>query len=458
MHPDRKNNPGTSQTAYAPIRDVANIPRFRKTALGILVAASLQFPEMNCAAAAVLQEQAAGLGRFSTARAHDPVQNIHSWGRCPRTPGIAGAAMSDASQSNLVSAETDRDLPRHVRNGFMRYRNFQPLTQGGEAVLRTCQDENLGRTVVMKTLQPQFQNLETYRKRFLREARVTAQIPHPCTIPVYELSRDSEGNAYFTMKRLQGRDLSEILDQISEGDEETIRQFPLPTLINALIHCAQCLAYAHQHGVVHRDMKPANIMIGRYGEVMVMDWGLAKVDNMSDNDEVGQLLRSGQQTIPGRLTGRGDVQGTPYYMSPEQAVETGDVDERTDIYNMGIILFEVLTSQSFMSGRNFKEIKRRLLEDPVTSPISAAPNKGISPEFNAVCVKALQREPKNRYQNMTELENDLRAALLGQTVSVYHEPAWVRAVRFRQDRILSFAAIFWLFIGFLAGLLLQQLP
>ena len=97
---------------------------------------------------------------------------------------------------NIELSETDRDLPKHVKNGFMRYRDFAPLTQGGEAILRTCVDENLGRVVVMKTLQPQFQNLETYQKRFLREARVTAQIPHPATIPVYELSRDADGNAY----------------------------------------------------------------------------------------------------------------------------------------------------------------------------------------------------------------------------------------------------------------------
>ncbi|MFM7920444.1 MAG: serine/threonine protein kinase, partial [Planctomycetaceae bacterium] len=145
---------------------------------------------------------------------------------------------------NINMADTDRDLPKHVKNGFMRYRDFQPLTQGGEAILRTCVDENLGRTVVMKTLQPQFQNLETYQKRFLREARVTAQIPHPCTIPVYELSRDSEGNAYFTMKKLRGRDLSDILDRIAENDAATIQKYPIPQLLQVLVQCAQCLSFA----------------------------------------------------------------------------------------------------------------------------------------------------------------------------------------------------------------------
>ena len=348
---------------------------------------------------------------------------------------------------NIIQSETDKDLPRHVKNGFMRYRDFQPLTQGGEAILRTCIDENLGRTVVIKTLQPQFQNLETYQKRFLREARVTAQIPHPATVPVYELSRDSDSNAYFTMKKLCGRDLSDVLDRIAEGDKATIEKYPPAVLINVLIHCSQCLAFAHNQGVVHRDMKPANIMIGDYGEIMVLDWGLAKVRDMADNEDVSRLIRSGQQSIPGRLTGRGDVQGTPFYMSPEQAVETGDVDERTDIYNMGIILFEVLTNESYMSGKSFKEIKRKLMEDPAREPVTVAPKKTISRELNAVCVKALQRKPADRYQQMEEFVVDLRAALLGNTVSVYQAPALARLLKLRSDKVFSAASLLWMLAG-----------
>jgi len=348
---------------------------------------------------------------------------------------------------NIALSETDRDLPKHVKNGFMRYRDFQPLTQGGEAILRTCVDENLGRIVVMKTLQPQFQNLETYQKRFLREARVTAQIPHPATIPVYELSRDADGNAYFTMKKLGGRDMSDILDQLSAGQQLTIDQYPLNTLLNAFITACQCLAFAHDHGVVHRDMKPANIMIGDYGEVMVLDWGLAKVWDMEDDDDVNQLIRSGKQVMSGRLTGRGDVQGTPFYMSPEQAVETGDVDGRSDIYSMGIILFEVLTGESYMSGKNFKEIKRKLLEEPARQPIRVAPKKKISPELNAICLKALQRQAVDRYQNLSLLIEDLRAAMAGNPVSVYQEPLLTKVLKWRNRKIFSVASIVWMLAG-----------
>ncbi|MEZ6123431.1 MAG: serine/threonine-protein kinase [Planctomycetaceae bacterium] len=357
----------------------------------------------------------------------------------------------------ITLAETDSDLPRHVRNGFMRYRDFRPLTQGGEAMLQTCYDENLGRTVVMKTLLPQLANLEVYRKRFLREARVTAQIPHPVTVPVYEISRDAEGNVYFTMKKLGGRDLSHVLDAIAAGDEDMKKRFPLDQLINILIHVGQCLAFAHNVGVVHRDLKPSNIMVGDYGEITLLDWGLAKVWDMADNDEIESLVRSGQQKVAGRLTGRGDVQGTPFYMSPEQARETADVDERTDIYNMGIILFEILTGRSFMEGTNFREIKKKILEGPVISPADVMPAGSVPPELNAICLKALLKDPKDRYQTMDVMVDDLRNYLLGRSVSVYRTPPLIRLLRNRSQRIFDPAAVFWMLVGGAACVTLQLL-
>lgn len=355
----------------------------------------------------------------------------------------------------ITLSETDRDLARHVKNGFMRYRDFKPLTQGGEATLQTCYDENLGRTVVMKTLLPQLANLEVYRRRFLREARVTAQIPHPATVPVYEISRDREGNVYFTMKKLGGRDLCDILDHIAEGDKETEERYPLDQLLSVLIRIGQCLAYAHSMGVVHRDLKPSNIMVGDYGEVTLLDWGLAKVWDMQEDDAIEQLMRSGQKEIPGRLTGRGDVQGTPFYMSPEQARETGDVDGRTDIYNMGIILSEILTNQSFMSGRNFREIKRKILEDPVRSPADVLPRGRVDPELNAICLKALLKNPDDRYSSMEQLTSDLRAWLLGQPVSVCQTSPLVRLLRKSNRKTFGISAVFWLCMGIILCLFVQ---
>ncbi|MEZ6062864.1 MAG: serine/threonine-protein kinase [Planctomycetaceae bacterium] len=346
----------------------------------------------------------------------------------------------------ITLQESDKDLPKHVQNGFMRYSNFKPLTQGGEAILQTCRDENLGRTVVMKTLLPQLQNLETYQKRFLREARVTALIPHPATVPVYELSRDREGNAYFTMKKLSGRDLCDILDAIAENHSQSQTEFPLSRMLEILIQVGNCLAYAHSLGVVHRDLKPSNVMVGEYGDITLLDWGLAKVWDMDDNDEVEQLARSGRQQISGRLTGKGDVQGTPFYMSPEQARETGDVDERTDIYNMGILLFEVLTGDSYMSGRNFKEIKRKILEDPVREPKSVAKHP-VPPELNAVCVKALQKNPADRYPTMLAMVDDFKAFLQNEPVSVYRAPLPTRLLKPASQRAFTSNSAIWLLTG-----------
>jgi eukaryotic-like serine/threonine-protein kinase len=333
----------------------------------------------------------------------------------------------------------------------MRYDKFEPLTQGGEALLRTCYDENLGRTVVMKTLLPQLANLEVYRKRFLREARVTAQISHPVTVPVYEISRDRDSNVYFTMKKLGGCDLSDILDRIAAGDAATTEKFPLDQLLSVLIRVGQCLAFAHDAGVVHRDLKPANIMVGDYGDVTLLDWGLAKVLDMDDNDEIEQLARSGQKEMSGRLTGRGDVQGTPFYMSPEQARETANVDHRTDIYNMGILLFEILTNQSFMSGRNFKEIKRKILEDPVRGPAAAAPGNGISPELNSICVKALLKNPDDRYPDMGTFVQDLRNHLLGKSTSVFQQSPLARLLHSSSRKTFNISSAFWLAVGVALG-------
>ncbi len=358
---------------------------------------------------------------------------------------------------NITIQDTDADLSRHVKNGYMRYKDFKPLTQGGEATLQTCLDENLGRTVVMKTLLPQLQNLEVYQKRFLREARVTALISHPATVPVYELSRNAEGNAYFTMKKLSGRDLCEVLDKIAEGDQQIQAEFPLDALLNVLVHVGQCLAFAHQQGIVHRDVKPANIMVGDFGDIMLLDWGLAKVWDMEEDDAIEQLARSGQQKIRGRLTGPGDVQGTPFYMSPEQARETSDVDHRTDIYNMGIILFEILTGKSYMSGRNFREIKRKILEDPIQIPKEHAARGTVSPELNAICIKALQKVPADRYSTMSDFVDEIQAVLRGRPVSVYQPPIHQKLLRWRREKLISGTSVIWFVLGIVGSVVVQKM-
>ena len=172
-------------------------------------------------------------------------------------------------------ADTDQKFALHWKSGSLKYTNFKPMVEGGTAKLFSCFDENLRRTVVYKTLHDHLRDDEIETQRFLREARVTANIAHPGTVPLYELGRDRNGSLFFTMKRVNGRDLRSIIEALKNGDERTAIAFPLSAQVDILISVCQTVAYAHRHGVIHRDLKPANILVGGFGEALVIDWGLA---------------------------------------------------------------------------------------------------------------------------------------------------------------------------------------
>ena len=187
--------------------------------------------------------------------------------------------------TQIALAETDKDMPRSWRSGSLKYSDFKPMAKGGTATIETCVDGNLQRQVAFKKLHPDLASSAIETKRFLREARVTANIAHPGTVPVYELGRDRQGALFFTMKCLHGRDLREIIHDLRHKVPEVEDSFPLPRLVDILIQVCQTVAYAHSCGVIHRDLKPANILVGEFGEVTVLDWGLAKVQGETHDDE-----------------------------------------------------------------------------------------------------------------------------------------------------------------------------
>lgn len=342
------------------------------------------------------------------------------------------------TRNPILIAETDRPLPTHWPSGALKYDDFEDLAEGGTAVLRTCTDRNLHRRVVYKTLHEHLLNSELEVKRFLREARVTAMIPHPGTVPVYELGRDRNGTLFFTMKKLVGRDLRSILMDLSARDRSMEAQFPMPRLIDILIDAGHTLAYAHNQGVIHRDFKPANILIGEFGEVTVLDWGLAKVRGEQASIDVEQP--SGAAAISMELTQPGRRYGTPLYMSPEQA-RGDDVDERTDIYNLGSVLFEVLTAKNLVYGNDVDEVLQQVLERPTPIPHEVSPDRKIPPELEAICLKALAKNPADRYPDMPALIDDLLKYRAGQECSVYRWGLMRRISRFRERHALAFTAL-----------------
>lgn len=358
----------------------------------------------------------------------------------------------DATQPINI-AETDAPMPRQWLSGSLKYTDFMPLTEGGTAELQTCLDKNLHRTVVYKTLHEHLQSSELETARFLREARVTAMIPHPGTVPVYELGRDRAGVMFFTMKKLEGQDLRSILLAISAKDRAVIEAFPLATLVDVLIQASQTVSYAHKQGVIHRDLKPANILVGAFGEVTVLDWGLAKVKGEQPSPEVEEAVfkeATGKKAVSLELTQPGKRYGTPLYMSPEQARGDADLDERTDVYNLGSILYEYLTAKNLVWGNDVEEVLAQVLERPTPIPHEVAPNREVPPELEAICLKALQKDPGDRYASVNALVQDLTAYRTGRPISVYRAGALVRLMRWRDRNTLPLAVS----LGFLAGVVL----
>jgi len=342
---------------------------------------------------------------------------------------------------------TDARFDRYWKSGSLKYTDFRPLTEGGTATIQTCFDINLNRTVVYKALHPHLANDETEVARFLREARVTANIPHPGTAPVYEIGRDKAGNVYFTMKNLEGRDLRSILGALSAHDRPTQGAYPLARRVEILISAAKTLKYAHHAGVVHRDLKPANLLVGAFSEVTVLDWGLAKV--RGEPAPPGAEKVTGQAGLALELTQPGRRFGTPLYMSPEQA--RGDAtDQRTDVYGLGAILFEMLSGRALVFGQDLSEVLEQILERPVPRPSEvagdAAPPVGVPEDLEAVCLRCLERDPNDRYPDMDTLIEGLNAG--HQALMALRRTA---SVARNATRALAFASVAGLVVGLVLG-------
>ncbi len=308
-----------------------------------------------------------------------------------------------ADSPKIDAKDTDRQLPKYFSNSFTRYSDLTDFSKGGSAVLRTCLDNNLGRTVVMKTLHSHLARSEYARSRFLREARVTAQLMHPNTVPVYEIGQDIEGRLYFTMKKLEGETLRDVLEKQILGDEDACRVYNLDRLLGTLIQVCNALSYAHDHGVVHRDIKPENVHIGSYGEVILLDWGVAKVWSHGDDDLERALMEHEE------LTDVGQRPGTPLYMSPEQVRGGGvEIDGRTDVYAIGAVLYELLTLKEPLRGERVNETFEMILKERPIPPEQRAPNRKIPRLLAAIAMRALEKSPADRFQTMQELVDALR--------------------------------------------------
>lgn len=309
------------------------------------------------------------------------------------------------SYSSVFLEETDKPLPQKI-DQRTRYAFFSTIAEGGKSLIKSCKDLHLSRFVCYKTLKPEFAEDEIEQQRLVREARVSAMLQHPNTMPTYELGRDSKGHCYFTMKLVHGYTLREILDYRERYD--------LTQLMEVIVQIAQCLVYAHKHGVAHRDIKPENILAGPYGEVLLLDWGLAKVwnpDGSSSKD--GQAAPSNIKDIT--ITGQGKAQGTAHYMSPEQINQDPEIDHRTDVFSLGAILYEVLCGRPPAEGDKLHHVIESALNDTPAKP-SELTSLPVPALLEDVVMRCLEKKPDDRYATMEEmlrlLQQDWRSDLV----------------------------------------------
>lgn len=293
------------------------------------------------------------------------------------------------------------------------------VAQGGIGRVLSARDERLDRRVAVKVL---LEESGAYEERFVREALVTARLQHPSIVPVYEAGRWPSGEPFYSMKLVSGKPLLEIIEQARTLDER------LP-LLPRVLAVADAVAYAHERRIIHRDLKPANILLGAYGETVLIDWGLAKDLQEAHIPSAAEMTADPNASIPenNTLTMVGSVMGTPSYMPPEQAA--GDtVDERADVYALGAILYHVLSGKQPYAGYSGMQTIMRVLEEPPQALERL--QVGIPRDLLTIIDKAMHRDQMMRYPTAKEFAEDLRRFLAGQLVVAHHYSSKERILRF----------------------------
>jgi serine/threonine protein kinase len=297
-----------------------------------------------------------------------------------------------------------------------RYHDEGELGRGGMGEVRLCLDHRIGRRVALKLLRPGQGSGSVSRARFLREARVQGRLEHPAIVPVYDLGVAGDERPFFTMKRIGGHTLAQVLEAIAAGDTAMADRWTRRRLLNAFAQVSQAVQYAHEQGVIHRDLKPSNIMLGDFGEVYVLDWGVAKlVDEVEDDrSTVAQPRASVAADDEAALTadtalaateGR-DLLGTPGYMAPEQIDGvSARVGIASDVYALGAILFEILALQPLHARHNLAAVLGSTIAGVDLAERLRACGDAVPPELAAICERATRLEADERYA-------DVRALLL----------------------------------------------
>ncbi len=325
-------------------------------------------------------------------------------------------------------------VKRYLPPDFLHDRKYDIggiIAKGGMGAIVDAQERLLRRKVAMKVMLTNGTQEELVR--FIEEAQITGQLEHPNIVPVYELGVDEQEQVFYTMKLVRGITLHDVLNGIETGDAAMLGKYPLSVLLTVFQKVCDALAFAHSKGVIHRDIKPANIMLGEYGEVLVMDWGLARASGRNEaagTEPERTLVRSARQDEgAAMMTMAGMVLGTPQYMPPEQARgDTDKFDARTDIYSLGAILYHMLTLEPPISGDDVGQMLQSVADGQVAPQFATQgpkrvqsnralphiPGGKIPGQLAAITRRAMAMKQEDRHQTVKELQAAVQVFQAGQ--------------------------------------------
>jgi len=395
--------------------------------------------------------RAIGSVRDDLARIADP--DLHA--SLPQVSAARGPEEADGDPFRTQNASVGEST-----SPGLRFRILRPHARGGLGQVSVALDTELDRPVALKQIQDRYADDQHSRARFVAEAEITGKLEHPGIIPVYGLGHYADGRPFYAMRFVKGDSLMEAIAGF-HGDlalkrDPGRRTLRLRELLRRFQDVCDAIAYAHSRGVLHRDLKPGNIMLGPYGETLVVDWGLAKPMGQEEmrvepaTITEGPIRLSGQsgsraETVPGSLV------GTPAYASPEQVTGRWDLlKPASDVYSLGATLYTLLTGLAPIQGNDLEEVLRRVKKGEIPAPRSIDPT--IPQPLEAICLKALALEAEQRYETAEGLKADLERWLADEPVTAWREPLRIRARRWmRRHRTLVTASAAVLLFG-MAGL------
>ncbi len=326
----------------------------------------------------------------------------------------------------------------------LRFRILRPHARGGLGEVLVAQDEELHREVALKQIQDRHADNQESRTRFVVEAEITGGLEHPGIVPVYGLGKYADGRPFYAMRFIRGDSLKEAIEHFHQSDtsgrDPGQRNLELRQLLGRFVDVCQAIAYAHSRGVLHRDLKPGNIMLGKYGETLVVDWGLAKPQGgpaSAGEPGEGALSLSLSSAGASTPTVMGTAVGTPQFMSPEQAAGQLDLlGPASDTYSLGATLYCLLTGQPPVNEGDVGAVLRKVQRGDFPKPRQVKPS--IPPALEAICLQAMALKPQERYASPRLLAEDIEHWLADEPVSAWQEPWMVKAGRWlRRHRLLA---------------------